>query len=251
MPGKKILDYDPIPFQKLLQQLLEESGESYRKASTAAGLHPATVSNYMHGMRPGRDACIALADHFGIHPNVMLEAAGYKPLHFFDRVDLGEVTPRTKRIADTLEQIADGKAREHLYEVIQVLLDAHLVLEGKGQVLGPLPDERVDTRTDDDLRLKLLRGIRSLELSTRVENALTKGLGYHAKTEVLSQRSGTVNLLGFTDSDGLMSFDEWIDAILNDSRRREWILFVKGLGEKGLAELIEALKRYRGQPSGS
>ena len=87
MAKREKLDRDGFSeYQELLFRLLEESGESYRAASMAAGLSSATISNHMRrAVRPMRNACIALADHFGINPNVMLEAAGYAPPRFFDR----------------------------------------------------------------------------------------------------------------------------------------------------------------------
>lgn len=34
--------------------------------------------------RPHRDACILLAQRFGVNPNEMLQAAGYDPIPLFD-----------------------------------------------------------------------------------------------------------------------------------------------------------------------
>jgi len=81
-----------------------------------------------------RDACIALADHFGINPNKLLEAAGYEPLHFFDRreIDLTKVSPEGKEILEKLEQITDPKIRKRLFEVIDVMLDGYLLAEQEG-----------------------------------------------------------------------------------------------------------------------
>jgi transcriptional regulator with XRE-family HTH domain len=133
MPRKRKKDYDPNPLQELLKELLEESNESYREASSAAGLHPTTVSNYMRGTRPMRDACIALADHFGINPNKMLEAAGYEPLYFFDKrdIDLSKVGPEGKQILEKLERITDQKTRQRLFKVIDTMLDGYLLDQQK------------------------------------------------------------------------------------------------------------------------
>jgi len=131
MSDQDTLSYDASLFQELLRKLLEESGESYRKASRAAGLHHTAISKYMSGVRPGRDACIALADHFGINPNKLLEAAGYEPLHFFDRreIDLTKLSPEGKEILEKLEQVTDPKIRKRLFEVIDVMLDGYLLAE--------------------------------------------------------------------------------------------------------------------------
>jgi transcriptional regulator with XRE-family HTH domain len=131
MPGKKNLDQDLSQFQKLLKRLLEESGENYSEAARASGLHYTTISKYMGGVHPMRDACIALADHFGINPNVMLEAAGYKPLRFFDRekIDLSQVRPEAKKMLEQLERITDPKRRDHLYQVINSMLEGYQLAE--------------------------------------------------------------------------------------------------------------------------
>jgi transcriptional regulator with XRE-family HTH domain len=131
LPGKKNLDYDLKPFQELLGNLLEEADESYRQAGMASGLSGTTVSNYMRGTRPMRDACIALADHFGINPNKMLEAAGYEPLRIFERqrIDLSKVDPDTKRLLEKMEQITDPEIRKRVYEAIDVLLEGQLRIQ--------------------------------------------------------------------------------------------------------------------------
>lgn len=130
--------HSPTPFQKLLQRLIEESGESYRHASQASGLHHTSVSRYLSGTTPSRDACIALADHFGVNPNEMLEAAGYAPLHFFEKeeIDLSKVSPETRLIFEKLERM-DPHLREELLKVITVMLDGYL----QGAKTGELAEE--------------------------------------------------------------------------------------------------------------
>jgi hypothetical protein len=128
MPRKPGHDkYHAERFQAVLGRLIDNAGESHRGASTAAGLDSSAISRYMGSTRPSRDACIALADHFGINPNVMLEAAGYKPLRFFDgeKIDLSQVRPEAKEILERLEGIADPKGRAHLYQVIGSMLEGY------------------------------------------------------------------------------------------------------------------------------
>jgi transcriptional regulator with XRE-family HTH domain len=124
MPGKRKSDYDPIPFQKLLRQLLDETGESYRVASSAAGLSPTTISNYMRDMRPMRDACIALADHFGVNPNEFLKAAGYEPLHFFDRrlIDPNALPPDIERLFGEIMLLEDETVRQEMVDTLRQVL---------------------------------------------------------------------------------------------------------------------------------
>jgi transcriptional regulator with XRE-family HTH domain len=118
-------------FQQLLQELIDESGESYRQVSQASGLHHTSVSRYLRGTIPGRDACIALADHFGINPNEMLEAAGYEPLRFFEKeeIDLSKVSPEAKLLLDKLERIKEPRLRAQLFEVVDRMLDGYLLAE--------------------------------------------------------------------------------------------------------------------------
>ena len=131
MAKKRIRNYDPKRFRRLVEPLLAERNESYRQASRAAGLDETAISRYFGGTQPMRDACIALADHFGINPNKLLEAAGYEPLHFFDRreIDLTRVSPEGKEILEKLELITDPKIRKRLFEVIDVILDGYLLAE--------------------------------------------------------------------------------------------------------------------------
>ncbi len=131
MAGRKS-DYDPIPFQELLRRLLDKFGESYRAASSAADLHPTTVSNYMRGMRPMRDACIALADHFDINPNELLKAAGYEPLHFFDRrlVDPNALPPDVERLVGEIMLLEDATARQEMVDALRHALRALMRIKG-------------------------------------------------------------------------------------------------------------------------
>jgi len=127
MSGKKKFDYDPTAFQELLQRMLEKTGESYSAAARASGLHQTTISNYLRETspsRPMRDACIALADHFGINPNEMLEAAGYEPLHFFDRrmIDPNAMPPDIDQLTGEIMQIEDDIVREEMVDTLRQVL---------------------------------------------------------------------------------------------------------------------------------
>jgi len=128
MPGKKKVDYDLKPFQELLGKLLEETGESYRQAGRASGLSGTTISNYMRGTRPMRDACIALADHFGINPNRMLEAASYEPLHFFDRrlMDPNAIPPDIEQLVGEIMEIENESMRREMVEILRQTLQLQM-----------------------------------------------------------------------------------------------------------------------------
>ena len=75
-----------------------------------------------------RDACIALADHFGINPNEMLEAAGYEPLAFFEEGPLepGQVSRDVEELATKIDQIPDPRIRRQVIGAMSVLLDMYL-----------------------------------------------------------------------------------------------------------------------------
>jgi hypothetical protein len=75
-----------------------------------------------------RDACIALADYFDVNPNEMLEAAGYEPLHFFDRtlIDPQEMSDDVKELAAEIEKVKNPQARRSLIKAMKVLTEAYL-----------------------------------------------------------------------------------------------------------------------------
>ena len=119
----------PITFQAkglITSQLvfLEQRNESYRQASISAGLDETAISRYFRGTQPVRDACIALADYFGINPNEMLEAAGYKPLHFFDRrmIDPSAFPPDIDQLAGEIMQIENKDIRREMVKTLRQVL---------------------------------------------------------------------------------------------------------------------------------
>ncbi len=68
-----------VPFVK---QLVEQSKQSTRPGWPLD--HSALYRYLNQGMRPNQDACIALAYYFQVHPNEMLQKAGYPPRAYFD-----------------------------------------------------------------------------------------------------------------------------------------------------------------------
>jgi len=71
---------------------------------------------------------VALADHFGVNPNEILQAAGYEPLHFFDRslIQPGELSPEVKALAAQLQQIKDPTTRRRVIEAMKTLISPYL-----------------------------------------------------------------------------------------------------------------------------
>jgi len=90
----------------------------------AAGLDETAISRYFGGTQPMRDACIALADHFGVNPNEMLEAAGYEPLHFFDRrlIDPNALPPDIDQLTGEIMRIEDEEMRKEMVEALRRVL---------------------------------------------------------------------------------------------------------------------------------
>ena len=118
-------EYDPRPLQALLRESLARTGESARGASLAAGLADNAISKYLRGrVQPSRDACIALAAHFGLDPNEVLRAAGYAPVPFYST----DLSPEVRELATLLEQVEDADDRSRIIEVTKTLIDAYRVV---------------------------------------------------------------------------------------------------------------------------
>jgi len=120
--------YDREVFADQLEALIEQRNESMRKASLAAGLdHGAFYRYIVEHKRPTRESCIAMADHFDINPNEMLERAGYPPMRFFDRslVDPDEYPPYVAELSSYLSRIKPASRRR---QVCQALLRAFRLL---------------------------------------------------------------------------------------------------------------------------
>ena len=121
--------YDPEPLVRMLEQLRVERNESYREASLNAGLDHEAMRRYcIHKKRPQMQSLIALADHFGVNPNQLLELAGYLPLAIFERaeIDPESVPSDVKELMDDLARIADPALRKQVIEAVRVLIGGYL-----------------------------------------------------------------------------------------------------------------------------
>lgn len=121
--------YDARPLAAYLEQLLAERNESYREASLRAGLDHQAMRRYTRrGQRPARTSVMALADHFGVNPNVLLELAGYPPMEIFAQaeVDPTQMPADIRPLVEDLQQIADPMRRRELIAALRLLLAAHL-----------------------------------------------------------------------------------------------------------------------------
>ena len=93
-----------------------------------------------------RDACIVLADHFGINPNEMLVAAGYEPLAIFDQtlVDPEGLSPEVRAFAKKVQKIENYETKRRLINAMSDLLQAYLPPAAASETKGEKPsDEKV------------------------------------------------------------------------------------------------------------
>ncbi|MBN1887652.1 MAG: helix-turn-helix transcriptional regulator [Thermoflexales bacterium] len=119
-------EYDPEPFNRRINELLEQHNESYREASLRAGLDHQAVRRYVVEIRrPDRESCIILADHFGINPNELLQLAGYKPLKLFDveTVSAESLPTEAVDVALAIAKIPDPGTRKTVAQAVLMLLE--------------------------------------------------------------------------------------------------------------------------------
>lgn len=118
-------NYNRELFETRLKELLEQHNESYREASLRSGLDNQAVGRYMtRHMRPNRESCIALADHFGINPNELLLLANWPPLKFFDVETASAESLPTEAVdvALAIAKIHDPGTRKAVAQAVMTLL---------------------------------------------------------------------------------------------------------------------------------
>jgi hypothetical protein len=118
--------YDPEPMKQYLLTLLRRTGESYRRASLAAGLPHNAIAKCMIGVRPSRFTCIALAIHFGVNPNDLLQLAGHETLPIFQCSVPETMDPNIRELATLLQQIENPATRIQVIEALKVLVEPFL-----------------------------------------------------------------------------------------------------------------------------
>jgi len=116
--------YNPKPFVKRLEQLLEEHNETWREASLGSGLDHQTIRRYMNGHRPDRQSLLVLADHFEVNPNEFLQLAGYPTMKIFEVKTASAETlpPEAVDVAMDIARIADPGTRKTVVQAIRTLL---------------------------------------------------------------------------------------------------------------------------------
>lgn len=151
MPRRDRQDYEVDRFRNFVKPLLEQLDESYRQASMSAGLDEAALSRYFRGTQPMRDACIALADHFGINPNEMLKAAGYDPLHFFDRrlIDPNAIPPDVEQFLGEIMKIETATIRKEMIEALRQVLKVQMVMREEALGRTAQQTEKAKSRTSE------------------------------------------------------------------------------------------------------
>jgi transcriptional regulator with XRE-family HTH domain len=123
--GVKKYPYTPEKFVPFVKKLVAESKQSLRQVGLGAGLDHSALYRYLNQeQRPNQDACIALAHYFGVHPNTMLEQAGYPPRAYFDLslADPDEFSPAVKAVAQELMKIGDETQRQRVAQTVLQLI---------------------------------------------------------------------------------------------------------------------------------
>lgn len=119
--------YDKERLVRLLRRLMAERRESMREASLRAGVDRGTLGRILReGKRPSVQTVILLANHFGLHPNDLLEMAGYPPLEIFRRAteDPGSIPDDLRDLIQDLQAISDPLERKRVVEAVRTLLRA-------------------------------------------------------------------------------------------------------------------------------
>ncbi len=117
--------YNAEPLKQRLNELLTQRNESYREAGLRSGLDHQTLRRILIlNKRPSRETLIALADHFGVNPNEMLELGGYKPLKFFqvETASAAALPTEAVDVALDIARIADPGVRKEVARAIRTLL---------------------------------------------------------------------------------------------------------------------------------
>ena len=122
---QKPTDYEPAALHARLNELLVQHNESYREAGLRSGLDHQTMRRILIlGKRPSRETLIALADHFEINPNELLELGWYKPLKFFmiETASAESLPTEAVDVALDIARIPDPGARKAVAKAIRTLL---------------------------------------------------------------------------------------------------------------------------------
>jgi transcriptional regulator with XRE-family HTH domain len=133
--GVKKYEYTPEVFVPYVKELVARSKQSMRQVALQAGLDHSALYRYLsQGQRPNQDACIALAHYFGLHPNEILQKAGYPARACFDLslADPDEFSPEAKAVARELMKIEDGQQRRQVAVGIRKLVSIMVAAQPAG-----------------------------------------------------------------------------------------------------------------------
>jgi DNA-binding phage protein len=123
--GVKKYEYTMEEFVPYMKELVARSKQSMRQVALGAGLDHSALYRYLNqGQRPNQDACVALAHYFGVHPNEVLQKAGYPARAYFDLslADPDEFSPEVKAVGQELMKIEDEAQRRRVAETVMNLV---------------------------------------------------------------------------------------------------------------------------------
>ncbi len=117
----RFAQYDPTRLIQITTEKLSATGETQRGASELAGLDHAAVDRILAGQRPNFVTCLFLADHWGINPNELLEAAGWPPMDIFNHYS--ELSDEARQLALRLHAMTDKDDRLKAFQILNSVLD--------------------------------------------------------------------------------------------------------------------------------
>ncbi len=125
----KAKKYNPAPFLKRLDELMEEKNLSMRYVGIESGLDHQTIRRLKDGDRPNMVYCILLANFFDLNPNELLELAKWPTLKVFDiqRASAENLPPEAVDVALDIAKIADPGTRKQVAHAVRVLLKKYFV----------------------------------------------------------------------------------------------------------------------------
>jgi transcriptional regulator with XRE-family HTH domain len=120
----KAKKYDPEPFLKRIDELMEEKNLSMRYVGIESGLDHQAIRRLKEGDRPSIVYCILLANFFDINPNELLELAKWPTLKAFDiqRASAENLPPEAVDVALDIARIADPGTRKQVAHAVRTLL---------------------------------------------------------------------------------------------------------------------------------
>ena len=119
--------FDSQRLAEVLDRLRRARNESFREASLRAGLDAGALRRYVvNRQRPAPEALFALAHHFEVNPNDLLELAGYDRIPLLDQPPRDMLPAEVRPLVDDLARIPDPGLRQRLVRAIRLLIAGYL-----------------------------------------------------------------------------------------------------------------------------